>query len=68
MVFDRVYRVEDDPLSPIRKVWNDIKFDGMHPSVEELPRIADIVRYLIIRSLIFLLSVILILVSVWLVL
>lgn len=51
MVLDRACGVENDPLAPIRRVWDKLAFDGLHPAVEELPRIADIGRYLMIRGL-----------------
>ena len=50
MILDRPCRVENDPRSPIRRVWDELEFDGVHPAVEDLPRIADITRYLAIRG------------------
>lgn len=42
MVLDREHRVENDPLAPIRRVWNGPAFDGLHPAVEDPPRVADL--------------------------
>ena len=66
MVLDRACRVENDPLSPIRRVWDKLAFDGVHPAVEELPRIADITRYLAVRGLLVLAAAGLIAVALWL--
>ncbi len=51
MTLDRTCRVENDPLSPIRRAWDRLAFDGVHPAVEELPRISDITQYLAVRAL-----------------
>lgn len=66
MLLDRNFRVENDPLSPIRRAWNKLPFDGVHPAVEELPRIADITHYLVVRGSITLGAAGLIAVALWL--
>jgi para-nitrobenzyl esterase len=54
MILDRTCRVENDPLSPIRRAWDKLAFDGVHPPVEELPRIADIKRFFVLWALVML--------------
>jgi len=66
MILDRACRVESDPLSPIRRAWDKLAFDGVHPAVEDLPRIADIKRYLAVRGLLVLGAAVLVAVALWL--
>lgn len=50
MILSRKPRVENDPLSSIRRTWDELPFDGVHPACEEMPQIADITRYLAVRG------------------
>jgi para-nitrobenzyl esterase len=56
MILDRTSAVQNDPLSTIRLAWNMLPFDGVRPAVEQLPRIADIRRYLMVRGVLLILS------------
>ena len=51
MILDKSSAVQNDPLSAIRQVWNSLPFDGVHPAVDELPRVADILQFLAVRGL-----------------
>ncbi len=34
LVFDEMTTVEDDPMKMERTIWDDVPFDGLHPSIE----------------------------------
>jgi hypothetical protein len=65
MVLDRTSGVQEDPFSVVRQAWNSLPFDGIHPAVEELPRIADIKRYLVVRVFLAVAGVLLVGILVW---
>jgi para-nitrobenzyl esterase len=49
-VLDRVCEVQADPLPAVRTVWDALPFDGTRPSPQQLPRIADVMKYLGVRA------------------
>jgi hypothetical protein len=42
--------VQADPLPAVRTVWDALPFDGTRPSPQQLPRIADVMKYLGVRA------------------
>lgn len=66
-VLDRVCKVQADPLPAVRTAWDALPFDGTRPSPQQLPRIADVIKYLGVRAAAVLLVVALLFVlAVWL--
>jgi para-nitrobenzyl esterase len=49
MLLDTTCRVEPDPHAPERQTWEGVPFDGIHPTVTELPRRRELTAFLIIR-------------------
>lgn len=67
VVLDRGCEVQADPLPAVRAAWDTLPFDGVTPSPQGLPRIADVVTYLGVRAVAVLLVVgIVVAVGVWL--
>lgn len=66
MILSRKPRVENDPLSSIRRTWDELPFDGVHPACEEMPQIADITRYLAVRGVLGLAVAVLVGAATWL--
>jgi para-nitrobenzyl esterase len=65
MTLDRECRVEADPLPAVRQAWDALPFDGVKPSPQGLPRIADVLTYLGVRAAVLVAVVFLIAVAVW---
>jgi len=65
MFLDRTSRVQEDPFTVVRQVWNSLPFDGVSPAVEDLPRIADIKRYLVVRAVLAVTGMVLVGILLW---
>ncbi len=51
MVFDNSCALVQDPLGPVRRAWDGLAFDGVRPAIDELPRVADIIWFIVFRCL-----------------
>lgn len=68
MLLNEVCKVKNDPLPAVRRVWDGLPFDGVRPSLQDLPRIADVGVYLGVRAAMMLAVVVLVAVVMWLLL
>jgi para-nitrobenzyl esterase len=52
MVFDNSCALVQDPLTPVRCAWERLAFDGVRPAIAELPRVTDIIWFIVLRCLV----------------
>jgi len=64
MLLDVKPTLANDPLPAMRKVWNGLPFDGTRPSLQQLPRIKDVLAYLAVCAGVAVLGVVLVVVAV----